>query len=331
MQSRLRTPGPVACVSNTWPMAYNNPKGASSGIVMSSEPLSLDLGLGHLCQANKPRSELTGSRGSCLRLCGCSAVSWAPHRSSKRSMRWWHATRRWWACTMTSCSRRRRARRRSSVPRRGWHATWKRRMMRSYNTTMSWRACRCASTVRAVMSSSGWAALWSGGFWAYWVNEWGMDMHTCCVHVSPSSAPQESRWAHIQNTAAKKTLLLGTIKMATLNLFQTVSKQLKESSLVSLEDTHKQLDMVRGGSGIWWAVFTEPQGFLIGWVGEQIGYSHGSQMLMGLALPRVWEALLGPTQSLWLSRSAVRTLEFPFLTSGGDGAGLGSTFWETLH
>ncbi|XP_007457891.1 PREDICTED: coiled-coil domain-containing protein 42A isoform X1 [Lipotes vexillifer] len=55
----------------------------------------------------------------------------------------------------------------------------------------------------------------------------------------------ESRWAHIQNTAAKKTLLLGTIKMATLNLFQIVSKQLKEASSVSLEDTHKQLDTIQ--------------------------------------------------------------------------------------
>lgn len=55
----------------------------------------------------------------------------------------------------------------------------------------------------------------------------------------------ESRWAHIQNTAAKKTLLLGTIKMATLNLFQIVSKQLKETTQVSLEDTHKQLDMIQ--------------------------------------------------------------------------------------
>ena len=34
--------------------------------------------------------------------------------------------------------------------------------------------------------------------------------------------------------------------MATLNLFQIVSKQLKETTFVSLEDTHKQLDMVRG-------------------------------------------------------------------------------------
>uniref|UniRef100_A0A2K5HP28 DUF4200 domain-containing protein n=1 Tax=Colobus angolensis palliatus TaxID=336983 RepID=A0A2K5HP28_COLAP len=56
---------------------------------------------------------------------------------------------------------------------------------------------------------------------------------------------EESRWAHIQNTAAKKTLLLGAIKMATLNLFQIVSKQLKEVTEVALEDTHKQLDMIQ--------------------------------------------------------------------------------------
>ena len=43
--------------------------------------------------------------------------------------------------------------------------------------------------------------------------------------------------------------MLGTIKMAALNLFQIVSKQLKETAAVSLEDTHKQLDMVRGGAG----------------------------------------------------------------------------------
>uniref|UniRef100_A0A8I3MHN4 Coiled-coil domain containing 42 n=2 Tax=Canis lupus familiaris TaxID=9615 RepID=A0A8I3MHN4_CANLF len=76
----------------------------------------------------------------------------------------------------------------------------------------------------------------------------------------------ESRWAHIQNTAAKKTLLLGTIKMATLNLFQIVSKQLKETTTVSLEDTHKQLDMVRGGAA------PPPPGLLShSWPSAQLG------------------------------------------------------------
>uniref|UniRef100_A0A8D0GJN0 Coiled-coil domain containing 42 n=1 Tax=Sphenodon punctatus TaxID=8508 RepID=A0A8D0GJN0_SPHPU len=54
---------------------------------------------------------------------------------------------------------------------------------------------------------------------------------------------EESRWAHIQNTAAKKTLMLGTIKMATLNLFQSIGKQMKETMVVPVEDTHKQLEM----------------------------------------------------------------------------------------
>ncbi|XP_070592019.1 coiled-coil domain-containing protein 42 isoform X2 [Erythrolamprus reginae] len=56
---------------------------------------------------------------------------------------------------------------------------------------------------------------------------------------------EESRWAHIQNTAAKKTLMLGTIKMATLNLYQSVNKQMKETLMVPLEDTHRQLDMIQ--------------------------------------------------------------------------------------
>uniref|UniRef100_H3AUK6 Coiled-coil domain containing 42 n=1 Tax=Latimeria chalumnae TaxID=7897 RepID=H3AUK6_LATCH len=55
----------------------------------------------------------------------------------------------------------------------------------------------------------------------------------------------ESRWAYIQNTAAKKTLLLGTIKMATLNLFQTVSKHAKAKMTVPLEDTQQQLEVIQ--------------------------------------------------------------------------------------
>ncbi|XP_062314873.1 coiled-coil domain-containing protein 42-like isoform X2 [Osmerus eperlanus] len=57
----------------------------------------------------------------------------------------------------------------------------------------------------------------------------------------------ESRWTHIQNTAAKKTLLLGTIKMATLNLYQSVCKRSKDSgeTPVAPDDTLKQLDKIQ--------------------------------------------------------------------------------------
>ncbi|XP_013991562.1 coiled-coil domain-containing protein 42 [Salmo salar] len=57
----------------------------------------------------------------------------------------------------------------------------------------------------------------------------------------------ESRWAHIQNTAAKKTLLLGTIKMATLNLYQCVCKRAKDTgeSPIAPEDTIKQLEKIQ--------------------------------------------------------------------------------------
>lgn len=81
------------------------------------------------------------------------------------------------------------------------------------------------------------------GSWGCRLQQYANFFPESCVYWSPLSL-QESRWAHIQNTAAKKTLKLGTIKMATLNLFQSVSKQLKETLSVPVEDTHKQLDMV---------------------------------------------------------------------------------------
>ncbi|NXK24266.1 CC42M protein, partial [Arenaria interpres] len=55
---------------------------------------------------------------------------------------------------------------------------------------------------------------------------------------------QESRWAHIQSTVAQKTLLLGQIKLAVLNLFQLATAQLKVPMDVALEDTEAQLDTV---------------------------------------------------------------------------------------
>jgi len=53
----------------------------------------------------------------------------------------------------------------------------------------------------------------------------------------------ESQWTHIQNTAAKKTLLLGRIKMATHNLFMLVNRHLKQSTVIEL--TEKQLEKIQ--------------------------------------------------------------------------------------
>ncbi|KAM7089276.1 LOW QUALITY PROTEIN: coiled-coil domain-containing protein 42 [Ciconia maguari] len=55
----------------------------------------------------------------------------------------------------------------------------------------------------------------------------------------------ETRWADIQNTTAKKTLKLGTIKMAILNLFQCLSMQLKANLNVPVDDSHRQLNMIQ--------------------------------------------------------------------------------------
>lgn len=59
---------------------------------------------------------------------------------------------------------------------------------------------------------------------------------------------RESEWTRIQTTAAKKTLLLGQIKMATHNLYGLVYKHLKKKIQPQESDmTLLQLDKVYSG------------------------------------------------------------------------------------
>ncbi|KAM6120070.1 cilia- and flagella-associated protein 73 [Phoenicopterus ruber ruber] len=59
----------------------------------------------------------------------------------------------------------------------------------------------------------------------------------------------ESHWAHVQSTATQKTLLLGQIKLAVLNLFQLATARLEVPTDVALEDTEAQLDAVPVSAG----------------------------------------------------------------------------------
>ena len=56
----------------------------------------------------------------------------------------------------------------------------------------------------------------------------------------------ESKWTRIKNTAAKKTLLLGRVKMATHNLYQLVVRQQRQQNedASDIEDTNEQLSKV---------------------------------------------------------------------------------------
>ncbi|KAK5910100.1 hypothetical protein CesoFtcFv8_003969 [Champsocephalus esox] len=55
----------------------------------------------------------------------------------------------------------------------------------------------------------------------------------------------ERKWNQIQETASKKTLLLGQIKMATLNLYEMTCQDEKADEAVDINDTEKQLDQVK--------------------------------------------------------------------------------------
>ncbi|CAK6440377.1 unnamed protein product [Pipistrellus nathusii] len=55
----------------------------------------------------------------------------------------------------------------------------------------------------------------------------------------------ESQWAQIQNTAAEKTLLLGRVRMAALNLYQLVCQHQRQPPALAMEDTEGQLEQVK--------------------------------------------------------------------------------------
>ncbi|KAM4603220.1 coiled-coil domain-containing protein 42-like, partial [Discoglossus pictus] len=85
-------------------------------------------------------------------------------------------------------------------------------------------------------------------------NQLGL-LQTRLEETQNQSLVSQSRWTHIQNTVAKKTLLLGTIKMAAMNLFKSIRWHSRESEQVAPDDTVRQLQMIeeyiRDLSDIW--------------------------------------------------------------------------------
>ncbi|NWS14479.1 CCD42 protein, partial [Pachyramphus minor] len=69
-------------------------------------------------------------------------------------------------------------------------------------------------------------------------------LHTRLEAAHQDMLQWESCWAHVQSTATQKTLLLGQIKLAVLNLFQLSTARLRIPMDVALEDTEAQLDML---------------------------------------------------------------------------------------
>lgn len=55
---------------------------------------------------------------------------------------------------------------------------------------------------------------------------------------------QESKWNHILETVAKKTLMLVKIKLVTLNLYELIRDKMEEEEFGNMAETEKQLDKV---------------------------------------------------------------------------------------
>ncbi|XP_076778751.1 cilia- and flagella-associated protein 73 isoform X2 [Arvicanthis niloticus] len=55
----------------------------------------------------------------------------------------------------------------------------------------------------------------------------------------------ESRWTEVQNTASEKTLLLGRLRMAVLNLYQLVRLKQGQKQALAVEDMEGQLEEVK--------------------------------------------------------------------------------------
>ncbi|XP_072129052.1 coiled-coil domain-containing protein 42-like [Mobula birostris] len=72
----------------------------------------------------------------------------------------------------------------------------------------------------------------------------------------------DAAWTHIQNTAARQTLVLGTVKMATLNLYQLVAGSLGEAPSLTSTDTLLQLqkveEFIHHLKSVWEDLMSEP-------------------------------------------------------------------------
>lgn len=55
---------------------------------------------------------------------------------------------------------------------------------------------------------------------------------------------QESKWNHILETVAKKTIMLVKIKLVTLNLYELIKDKIEEEEFMNMAETEKQLDKV---------------------------------------------------------------------------------------